>query len=138
MLTEMLQWGVRQSAEVENLMTSVERVLEYGELPQEEGEEKEDRRLVQGDRWPTDGVVRFDNVFLRYDEKDKLVLNGLSFATKRHEKIGIVGRTGAGKSSLVVALFRLAEPTGSITIDGEEALDLGLHHLRCGVSAIVR
>ena len=80
--------------------------------------------------------LEFKDVFLRYDEDEKDVLRGLNFCTKPQEKVGIVGRTGAGKSSLVAALFRLAEPTGSIKIDGVEALDMGLKDLREKISII--
>lgn len=64
------------------------------------------------------------------------MLRGLNFKTEPKEKVGIVGRTGAGKSSLVTALFRLAEPRGSITIDGVETLNMGLQDLRAKVSII--
>eukprot|EP00092_Neocalanus_flemingeri_P034174 GFUD01037167.1.p1 GENE.GFUD01037167.1~~GFUD01037167.1.p1 ORF type:complete len:793 (+),score=184.49 GFUD01037167.1:217-2379(+) len=134
MLTGMLQWGVRQSAEVENLMTSVERVMEYSHL------DKEDKPTKPEDKpptnWPSEGVIEFKDVYLRYDEDEKYVLKGLNFKTSAHEKIGIVGRTGAGKSSLVTALFRLAEPSGSIKIDGIEVLKLGLDDLRSKLAII--
>merc|ERR1719270_1833913 len=110
LLTGMLQWGVRQSAEVENLMTAVERVMEYTKLPQEEEPSKPDN--VPEKSWPSKGVIQFDEVFLRYDKDEKDVLKGVNFKTVENEKIGIVGRTGAGKSSLLTAVLRLAEPTG--------------------------
>ena len=69
-------------------------------------------------------------MYLRYDREEKDVLKGLNYKTAAHEKIGIVGRTGAGKSSLVTALFCLAEPSVSIMIDGIEVLTLGLDDLR--------
>ena len=134
LLTGMLQWGVRQSAEVENLMTSVERVLEYTKLPQEDEPTKPGN--VPPISWPSNGVLQFNDVFLRYDKDEKDVLRGVNFVTRPHEKIGIVGRTGAGKSSLLAALFRLAEPTGSIVIDGIEVLNIGLDDLRNKISII--
>ena len=134
-LTGMLQWGVRQSAEVENLMTSVERVMEYSKLDQEAAPTNPEGPVTPAD-WPRDGVVEFREVYLQYDKTQPPVLKGLNFKTGRHEKVGIVGRTGAGKSSLVAALFRLAEPTGSILIDGVEALQLGLRDLRSKLSII--
>ena len=73
---------------------------------------------------------------LRYAAEEKDVLRHLTFSTEAREKVGIVGRTGAGKSSLVAALFRLAEPRGSITIDGVEATKLGLKDLRAKISII--
>jgi ATP-binding cassette subfamily C (CFTR/MRP) protein 4 len=132
-LTGMLQWGVRQSAEVENLMTSVERVLEYSSLDQEAAPTDPP---VPPAAWPRDGIVEFREVCLAYAKDQPAVLRGLTFKTGRHEKVGIVGRTGAGKSSLVAALFRLAEPTGSILVDGVEALQLGLRDLRSKLSII--
>lgn len=134
MLTGMLQWGVRQSGEVENLMTSVERVMEYSQLEEEAKAVQEDNRPPPS--WPNQGVIHFQDVCLRYDKEEKLVLNGVNFKTKAREKIGIVGRTGAGKSSLVTALFRLAEPSGSILIDGVDVLSIGLDDLRSRVSII--
>lgn len=75
---------------------------------------------------------------LRYDTDSKLILKNVSFKTEANAKIGIVGRTGAGKSSLIVALFRLCEqePTGKILIDGIDIRSLGLHELRKNVSII--
>ena len=134
LLTGMLQWGVRQSAEVENLMTAVERVMEYTKLPQEDEASKPGN--VPSKSWPQQGVIQFSDVFLRYDKDEKDVLKGVNFITNSHEKIGIVGRTGAGKSSLLTALFRLAEPTGSIVIDGIEVLNIGLDDLRNKISII--
>ena len=134
-LTGMLQWGVRQSAEVENLMTSVERVLEYSSLEQEAAPTNPSGPVPPA-AWPRDGVIEFREVFLSYAKDEPAVLRGLNFKTGRHEKVGIVGRTGAGKSSLVAALFRLAEPTGSILVDGVEALQLGLKDLRSKLSII--
>ena len=134
MLTGMLQWGVRQSAEVENLMTSVERVMEYSQLDEEDKPSKPHNKPPSD--WPKEGVIEFTDVYLRYDKEEKDVLKGLNFKTVAHEKIGIVGRTGAGKSSLVTALFRLAEPSGSIMIDGVEVLELGLDDLRSKLSII--
>ena len=130
----MLQWGVRQSAEVENLMTAVERVMEYTKLPQEDEPTKPGN--VPAKSWPERGVIQFSDVYLRYDKDEKDVLKGVNFKTESSEKIGIVGRTGAGKSSLLTALFRLAEPTGSIVIDGIEVLNIGLDDLRNKISII--
>ena len=134
MLTGMLQWGVRQSAEVENLMTSVERVMEYSQLEEEDEPSKPGNKPPSD--WPREGVIEFKDVYLRYAKDEKDVLKGLNFKTTANEKIGIVGRTGAGKSSLVTALFRLAEPSGSIIVDGVEVLQLGLDDLRSKLSII--
>jgi len=133
MLTGMLQWGVRQSAEVENLMTSVERVMEYSQLDKEDQTLKPQKPPTE---WPNQGVIQLSDVYLRYAKEEKNVLKGINFKTAPSEKIGIVGRTGAGKSSLITALFRLAEPTGHITIDGVNLLDLRLEDLRSKLSII--
>ena len=129
-----MQYGIRESAEVENLMTAVERVVEYTELDQEAEASKPDSDPPAD--WPSSGEIQFRDVSLRYAEGEKEVLKGVSFKTRKHEKIGIVGRTGAGKSSLLTALFRLAEPTGSIVIDGIEILNIGLEQLRTKISII--
>ena len=134
LLTRDLQWGVRQSAEVENLMTSVERVMEYTQLDQEGTQSTP--ALSPGSDWPSQGVIRFSDVRLSYAKGEKEVLRGVNFQTAPHEKIGIVGRTGAGKSSLLTALFRMAEPVGNILIDDVEVLNIGLQDLRSKISII--
>eukprot|EP00123_Amoebidium_parasiticum_P016908 comp23635_c0_seq1/m.40294 comp23635_c0_seq1/g.40294 ORF comp23635_c0_seq1/g.40294 comp23635_c0_seq1/m.40294 type:complete len:1411 (-) comp23635_c0_seq1:61-4293(-) len=129
------QWAVRQSVETENLMTSVERVLEYTELPSE-APPITDTPLPEG--WPVAGAVEFDNLTLRYRPGAKPVLDRISVSIRSGEKVGIVGRTGAGKSSLMVALFRLTEyePPGKILIDGIPTNALGTKTLRQSISVI--
>ncbi|KAJ4924429.1 hypothetical protein JOQ06_000669 [Pogonophryne albipinna] len=127
------QWMVRQSAEVENMMTSVERVVEYTELESEAPWETKKRPLPD---WPNKGLVTFDRVSFSYSPEGAPVLKDISFTFKPNEKVGIVGRTGAGKSSLVSALFRLAEPQGKIYIDGVLTSEIGLHDLRTKMSII--
>jgi len=85
--------------------------------------------------WPAAGEIEFRNVNLAYKDED-LVLKNLSFKINAREKIGIVGRTGAGKSSIVAALFRLTEARGHILIDGVTISTIGLHDLRKGMSII--
>ena len=152
-LTGSLQYGIRQSAEAENLMTSVERVMDYGEL-----ESEADLTSPKESTPFSDGVIQFKNVWLKYSENSKPVLKDISFKSTKHEKIGIVGkcqsnspytfsililhyfslgRTGAGKSSLITALFRLTEPSsGTIWIDGHNVCQMGLHDLRKQISLI--
>ncbi|XP_051908226.1 multidrug resistance-associated protein 4 isoform X2 [Hippocampus zosterae] len=132
-LMGMFQWGVRQSAEVENLMTSVERVMEYTELESEAPWETK-KRPPPG--WPSKGLVTFDGVSFSYSADGPRVLDNLKVTFQPKEKVGIVGRTGAGKSSLVSALFRLAEPEGKIYIDGVLTSELGLHDIRQKMSII--
>ncbi|KAM4601994.1 ATP-binding cassette sub-family C member 4 [Polymixia lowei] len=132
-LMGMFQWGVRQSAEVENMMTSVERVVEYTELESEAPWETQKRPPPE---WPSQGLVTFDRVNFSYSTDGPLVLQNMKATFRPKEKVGIVGRTGAGKSSLVSALFRLAEPKGKIYIDGVLTSEIGLHDLRQKMSII--
>ncbi|KAJ7319899.1 hypothetical protein JRQ81_019410, partial [Phrynocephalus forsythii] len=132
-LMGMFQWGVRQSAEVENLMISVERVMEYTDVEKEAPWESSKRPPQD---WPSEGVIAFENVNFAYSIDGPLVLRHLTALIKSKEKVGIVGRTGAGKSSLIAALFRLAEPQGRIWIDKFLTSELGLHDLRKKISII--
>ncbi|KAL4089621.1 hypothetical protein QTP88_024632 [Uroleucon formosanum] len=134
-LTGALQWGIRQLAELDNQMTSVERVLEYTNVPQEDPlESSPDKKPPK--EWPDKGQIVFKNFHLRYSLNAEYVLKNLNIQIQAMEKIGIVGRTGAGKSSLIGALFRLALNEGNIIIDGIEISELGLHDLRSKISII--
>ncbi|XP_066591156.1 probable multidrug resistance-associated protein lethal(2)03659 isoform X2 [Prorops nasuta] len=130
-----LQWGMRQTAEMENHMTSVERVLEYGNLEEEPSLDCKANVKIP-ENWPTNGHVVFRNVNLKYEAGDHCVLNNINFVAQPNEKIGIVGRTGAGKSSLINALFRLAVVEGEIIIDGIDTGSIGLHDFRWKISII--
>ncbi|KAJ0005574.1 hypothetical protein NQD34_015468 [Periophthalmus magnuspinnatus] len=132
-LTGMFQWGVRQSAEIENMMTSVERVVEYAKLESEASWETDTQPPCD---WPKTGSITFDKVNFSYSPSKPLVLKNLNITFSSREKVGIVGRTGAGKSSLISALFRLAEPEGRIMIDGVLTSEIGLHTLRQKMSII--
>ncbi len=128
-ITTSLNWIVRQTVEVETNIVSVERVLEYAELPSEAPE------IIHRSRppvsWPSRGEVEFNNYSARYREGLDLVLKNIKLDIKSHEKIGVVGRTGAGKSSLTLALFRIIEPdTGNISLDGLNTSTIGLLDLR--------
>ncbi|KAJ1337700.1 ATP-binding cassette subfamily C (CFTR/MRP) member 1 [Microdochium nivale] len=128
-ITGSLNWIVRQTVEVETNIVSVERVLEYAALPSEAEE------IIPGRRppvaWPSSGSVEFKNYSTRYRAGLDLVLKNINLDIKSHEKIGVVGRTGAGKSSLTLALFRLIEPAaGNISIDDLNTSNVGLLDLR--------
>lgn len=132
-LTGMLQWGIRQSAEVANQLMSVERILEYRDL-ESEREPSKPREL--GKTWPHDGKIEFRNVVYKYFPEAEPVLRGLSFTVRPGEKIGIVGRTGAGKSSLIGAIFRLAVVDGQILIDDIDTATISIKDLRSRVAII--
>lgn len=132
-LTMMVQWGLRQSAEVSNQLMSVERVLEYKQLP---AEKQPERPKIPSKEWPNKGVIKFEEMGLRYDEDGALVLKKLNLRIEPNEKVGIVGRTGAGKSSLISALFRLAVVEGTIEIDQINTKDITLEQLRSKISII--
>ncbi|XP_063913515.1 probable multidrug resistance-associated protein lethal(2)03659 [Zophobas morio] len=131
-LTGMLQWGMRQWSELENQMTSVERVVEYTEVTPE----PDDATKNPPPSWPTEGVIVFQSVSMRYAPEEPTVLKNLTFTIKSAEKVGIVGRTGAGKSSLISALFRLADVEGAIVIDGIDTKTISLQSLRSKISII--
>ncbi|KAF7312085.1 ABC transporter protein [Mycena indigotica] len=129
-------WMVRQSAEVENDMNSVERVFHYAtEVEQEAPDEIPGRKPAAP--WPAQGQIEMKDIVLKYRPGLPAVIKGLSMTVKAGEKIGIVGRTGAGKSSIMTALFRLVELTsGSIVIDGVDISEIGLGDLRSGLAII--
>ncbi|KAH8383276.1 hypothetical protein KR009_007659 [Drosophila setifemur] len=131
-LTGMVQYGVRQVAESLQQMTSVERVLQYTELEQEAALSEKTPTA----EWPTKGQVEFRNMNCRYDPNGSPVLKNLNLTIEAGWKVGIVGRTGAGKSSLIGALFRLAHIEGEILIDGIETGTISLEVLRTRISII--
>ncbi|KAJ1329416.1 ATP-binding cassette subfamily C (CFTR/MRP) member 1 [Microdochium nivale] len=133
-IVQMIQFTVRQLAEVENGMNAVERILYYGNSLEEEAPE---HTVEVAPSWPQKGEIVFDNVEMQYRAGLPLVLKGLSMHIKGGERIGIVGRTGAGKSSIMSTLFRLVEISGGhITIDGLDISTLGLHDLRSRLAII--
>lgn len=132
-MTGLLQWGIRHSVEVTNQMMSVERVLEYSDL-ETEIQPKTPNEVSRS--WPTEGRIEFLNVQLKYIYEGEPVLRGISFLIKPREKIGIVGRTGAGKSSLIGALFRMAYIKGAIIIDDIDTSTIELQTLRSRISII--
>lgn len=137
-ITQMLGMLTRQSAEVENYMNSVERVVHYARsdiIPQEAPHEIEDKRPPT--QWPQSGAIEFKDIKMSYRPGLPNVLHGISMHVSGGEKIGVVGRTGAGKSSLMLALFRIVELSeGSICIDGVDIASLGLTDLRSKISII--
>lgn len=134
-LCGMMQYGMRQTAEMVAQMTSVERILQFTELDKEGPFESEPNEKPP-DNWPTKGLIKFNHVFLRYSEDEIPVLKDLNVIIEPGMKVGIVGRTGAGKSSLISAIFNLAKLEGEIYIDGVNTKKIGLHDLRSKISII--
>ncbi|KAF9560470.1 ABC transporter [Agrocybe pediades] len=129
-------WMVRQSAEVENDMNSVERVVFYAKgIEQEAPHDLPEKKPPTS--WPAEGQLELKNVVLSYRPELPPVLKGISMSVKAGEKIGIVGRTGAGKSSIMTALYRLVElSSGSITMDNVDISTIGLTDLRKSLAII--
>ncbi|GLV37821.1 uncharacterized protein CBL_06477 [Carabus blaptoides fortunei] len=134
-LTGLIPWGMRQSAEMENQMTSVERIIDFTNIDHEP-DLLAPKELRPPANWPSDGEIIFKETTLRYSLREEPVLKDLNFVIRPKEKIGIVGRTGAGKSSLISALFRLAYQSGSIIIDGIDIFNIGLHDVRRKIAII--
>ncbi|KAH7302238.1 hypothetical protein KP509_23G061900 [Ceratopteris richardii] len=136
-LTGLLQYGVRMAADTENHFTSVERICAYTDL---QGERPLRTAIsLISDNWPTEGRISFINLTMAYREDLPPVLNEVSFEVRPKEKIGLMGRTGSGKSSLVLALFRLVDNracNGSILIDGIDIKDVGINDLRQRLSIV--
>lgn len=124
----------RFMGEVQDNMTAVENARKLTELPQEDEPEVEEEVPEQ---WPSNGEIAFENVVMPYLPGKPPVLKGITFSILPHEKVGVVGRTGAGKSSLIVALYRLAKlKKGDIEVDGVDCGNVKLHTLRSSMAII--
>ncbi|KAJ9087834.1 hypothetical protein DSO57_1029153 [Entomophthora muscae] len=149
-VTQSLNWVIRQYCDIETNIVAMERIQEYIELPSEapyeaiscselpmNSAEQAQRVASAPIDWPSKGSVEFQNYSTRYRPGLDLILKGLSIEINPGEKVGIVGRTGAGKSSLTLALFRIIEAAqGSILVDGIDISTLGLFDLRSRISII--
>ncbi|XP_051715807.1 ATP-binding cassette sub-family C member 5 isoform X1 [Ctenopharyngodon idella] len=136
-LTGLFQFTVRLLSETEARFTSVERINHYIKNLESEGPRQITGSSASASSWPANGRITFQNVEMRYRDGLPLVLKNISFSVLPEETVGIVGRTGSGKSSLGVALFRLAELScGSITIDDVNIAHIGLEDLRSKLSVI--
>ena len=133
-ITQSINWSVRMASDLESQMVSVERIVTYS------GIEQEAPHSLSSDPkggWPHSGGIRFENVCMRYRPGLPLVLKGLTLSINPGEKIGIVGRTGAGKSSLVTAVLRLVElDEGAVYVDSIDVSKVGLNTLRSKVAVI--
>ncbi|KFQ38458.1 Canalicular multispecific organic anion transporter 2, partial [Mesitornis unicolor] len=134
-VTMSLNWMVRMTSELETNIVAVERIKEYSET------ETEAPWTIEGksppEDWPSKGELEFVNYSVRYRKGLDLVLKGLNLQVHGGEKVGIVGRTGAGKSSMTLCLFRILEAAkGEIKIDGVKISEIGLHDLRSRLTII--
>uniref|UniRef100_A0A671LIK8 Canalicular multispecific organic anion transporter 2-like n=1 Tax=Sinocyclocheilus anshuiensis TaxID=1608454 RepID=A0A671LIK8_9TELE len=134
-VTMSLNWMVRMTSDLESNIVAVERVKEYSETATEAPWIVKDKQPPPD--WPPKGNVEFIDYSVRYREGLDLVLRNISLEIKGGEKIGIVGRTGAGKSSMTLCLFRLLEAAdGEIVIDEVKISEIGLHDLRSKLTII--
>jgi ATP-binding cassette subfamily C (CFTR/MRP) protein 1 len=132
--TQTLNWVVRSASEVEQNIVSVERVLNYSDTESEAAYTVEEKPPTE---WPTQGKIEFRNYSTRYRKDLDMVLKNVSLTIQDRERIAVVGRTGAGKSSLTLALFRIIEPAeGTILIDDYDCSKLGLKDLRSNIAII--
>ncbi|XP_010545031.1 PREDICTED: ABC transporter C family member 4-like [Tarenaya hassleriana] len=134
-LNSVLFWAIYMSCFVENKMVSVERIKQFTDIPSESAWEK--KETLPPPNWPFHGNVHLQDLKVRYRPNTPLVLKGITLDINGGEKIGVVGRTGSGKSTLIQVLFRLVEPSmGKILIDGIDICTLGLHDLRSRLGII--
>ncbi|KAJ7165411.1 P-loop containing nucleoside triphosphate hydrolase protein [Mycena filopes] len=137
-LTQMFAVTTRLSAEVENYMNSVERVVHYarGDLVPKEAPHESTLDTKPAPEWPAHGAIEFKDVTMAYRAGLPNVLHGISLQIKAGEKIGVVGRTGAGKSSLTLCLLRIVEYSGAIIVDDIDIGKIGLTDLRSRIAII--
>jgi ABC-type multidrug transport system fused ATPase/permease subunit len=127
-----VMWSIRHYANAELEMNAAERIVEYTELPTEDL-----KGVSPPAAWPTEGRVEVNDLIVSYADDLPPVLKGLNFSINRNERVGVIGRTGAGKSSLTLALFRFVEArSGSILIDGLDISKIKLHDLRSRLAII--
>ncbi|KAK1938117.1 ABC transporter C family member 3 [Phytophthora citrophthora] len=142
MLTSMVQWVMRSVDRTDNAMTSVERLLFFRQIESEDNTGKTVKELLTSSEkevhsWPVRGTIRFDQLCLRYRPELPLVLKGVNLEVAAGEKVGICGRTGAGKSSLMIALFRICDfDSGRVLIDDVDIATINLRELRRSLAII--
>jgi ABC-type multidrug transport system fused ATPase/permease subunit len=139
-LGALFQWMIRNSGEVETQMVSVERVLAYAAIASESALHAGDTPTASTtSTWPSHGLIVIKDLRARHRPGLPLVLKGITCVIQPGSNIGVVGRTGAGKSSFVKALFRLVDlGAGAVHIDGVDITTIGLHDLRKKLSVITQ
>lgn len=131
-----LNWGVRVFSDIESRMTSIERLKFFANLPGEVDVKKPSPEPLRP-TWPEFGKIRIENLKVRYAEHLPLVLKGISFEVKAGSRVGIIGRTGSGKSTFFQSLFRFIEAEeGVIEIDGVDVASVPLEKLRRSLAII--
>ena len=137
-LQENLSWSFSIAADLENIMISLERCLQYTKIESEAPNiiKSKDDQLIEK-KWPNKGKIKFENYSVKYRPNTEIVLKKLNFEIKGNEKVGVVGRTGSGKSTICLCLFRILEPLeGTIYIDDEDITKIGLDILRKNLTII--
>lgn len=119
------------------MMASSQRIYDYTQLETEDQLKKDTDKKYFESKWPSKGEIDFDNVSMKYSPNLEPSISGLNCKIQPGMKVGIVGRTGAGKSSILQVLFRLSESCeGKLNIDGVDIKDIGLHLLRQSIAYI--
>ncbi len=137
MLQEYLAWSFSQTAQLETSMVSMERCLKYTSIKGEKPSIMENDNNLIKRNWPEEGNIKFINYSVKYRPNTEVVLKNLNIEIQSKEKIGVVGRTGSGKSTICLCLFRILEPlTGKILIDNEDISNIGLDLLRKNITII--
>ncbi|OAF68604.1 hypothetical protein A3Q56_03641 [Intoshia linei] len=135
-ITGAMGWMVRMKSDLESNSVSIERIIEYMQL-EDEGQYYHNHEEMNLRNWPSMGKIVFQNYTMSYRPDLPVALNNVSITINPNEKIGIVGRTGSGKTTLAMSLFRIDNPTsGSIIIDDVDISIIGLHELRYSISII--
>lgn len=128
----MLQGTVKFCGDTDRQLISLQRIQEYTKLVPEEDSGK----FKPSESWPNQGTIEYQSVYMQYSPNEPLNLKNISFKIQAGQKIGIVGRTGSGKSSLVSILYRLYPYDGHIFIDSIDTKQLSLQDLRSKISVI--
>lgn len=141
-MTSLAQWGIKRAVDIEVWLTSILRLKQFSDLPQEdifdtqEESHQKNKYLRIPNEWPKSGQIIFKNVSMSYPNTNQRILKNINISILNGQKIGIVGRTGSGKTSLINALFGLNKFEGNIIIDGINVKNICLSDLRKTISII--